>query len=109
MIWRKRANKYNARKVRYDGYVFDSLRECEHYKELKLRLYAKEITLLQVHPQYSIDIAGVHIGTVILDFAYRDNKGVIHYEDTKGKDTALSRFKRKCVQAQYSIVVEVVK
>jgi hypothetical protein len=108
MIWKKR-NKFGAIKAEVDGYRFDSMREAEYYKELKLRVAAKEISLLQVHPEYSIEIAGVHIGTVILDFAYRDNKGVIHYEDTKGKDTALSRFKRKCVQAQYSIVVEVVK
>lgn len=29
-------NKYNNKKVEYDGHVFDSQKECTRYKQLKL-------------------------------------------------------------------------
>jgi hypothetical protein len=31
-----RYNKYNNKKVEYDGYKFDSIKECTRYKQLKL-------------------------------------------------------------------------
>ena len=31
-----RYNKYNNKKVEYDGHVFDSIREMNRYKQLKL-------------------------------------------------------------------------
>ena len=31
-----RYNKYNNKKVEYDGYRFDSIKECTRYKQLRL-------------------------------------------------------------------------
>lgn len=41
-----------AKKVHYDGYVFDSEMEHAYYLILKDRLLKKEITNLKVHPKY---------------------------------------------------------
>lgn len=116
-------NKYNAKKVKADGYTFDSKTEHGRYQELKLLLRAKEITKLEVHPVYKISawrISGVGCGIkgefpvtyvcdVELDFRYRDLKGRVVVEDVKGVDTALSKLKRKLVYAAHGVSVEVIK
>ena len=45
-------NKYNARKTPYEGYVFDSGKECQRYKDLRLLEKAGEIYGLTVHPKF---------------------------------------------------------
>ena len=105
-----RRNKYFAKKATQDGYRFDSLAEHKRYGELRLLEKAGEIKKLEVHPAYSIDWGGsAHICTVILDFRYRDKVGGEHIEDVKGQDNALSRLKRKLVEAAYNIHVDIVK
>jgi len=101
-------NKYGARKVRDDGYLFDSKAEHLRYCELKVLQKAGEISELEVHPKYSIELNGHHICTVILDFRYRDSHGTV-IEDVKGKDLALSRLKRKLVEAQHGIEVVLIR
>mgnify|MGYP001563775355 FL=1 len=106
-------NKYFAKKATQDGYRFDSLAEHKRYGELCLLEKAGAIIgTLEVHPAYSIDWNGEedkHICTVILDFRYRDKKGRVHVEDIKGQDNALSRLKRKLVEAAHGITVEIVR
>ena len=108
-----RRNKYFAKKATQDGYVFDSLAEHKRYGELCLLKKAGAIIgTLEVHPAYSIDWNSKedkHICTVILDFRYRDKKGRLHVEDVKGQDNALSRLKRKLVEAAHGITVEIVQ
>ena len=101
-------HKYNAKKVSEDGYTFDSKAEHAQYQDLKYRQMAGEIWNLEVHPKYSIDLNDTHICTVILDFRYKTSCGTI-VEDVKGMDTAISRLKRKMVEAQHGIKVEVIK
>lgn len=103
-------NKYHAKKVKEDGYTFDSQREHARYCELKIMQKSKLIDTLTVHPKYPIEIEGKKICTVILDFSYWDEKHrIIRREDVKGHDTALSRLKRKMVEAYYDITVEVIR
>lgn len=107
---RANKNKYNAIKTYVDGILFDSKGEAALYAELKLRFVAKEITNLQIHPRYPTEINGVKICDVELDFEYfdfKDNK--IHYVDFKGKDTDLSKLKRKMIEAAKSIKVEIIR
>lgn len=43
-------NKYRNKKVQVDMYVFDSIRESQRYKELKLLERAGTITDLELQP-----------------------------------------------------------
>ena len=44
-------NKYRNKKVQVDMYVFDSIRESQRYKELKLLERAGEISNLKLQPK----------------------------------------------------------
>ena len=45
-------NKYRNKKVQVDMYVFDSIRESQRYKELKLLERAGEISNLKLQPRF---------------------------------------------------------
>lgn len=100
--------KYNAVKVRYDGYTFDSKAECQRYCELRLLERAGEIKDLQVHKKYELiptqrEKKYNGFGAVLeksvtyeADFVYtsvRSNKTIV--EDVKGVRTRDYIIKRK--------------
>jgi hypothetical protein len=69
-----------------------------------------------LQPEYALCVGGdsphVPIGHYRGDFAYLKKSGdacVRIIEDVKGVDTPLSKWKRKHVQAQYGVTVQVVK
>ncbi len=101
-------SKYGAKKVKEDGYTFDSKAEHKRYGQLKLLRDAGHITDLNVHPDYVIAINGQKICKVILDFDYIES-GKLITEDVKGMDTSISKLKRKLVKACYGIDVVVLK
>jgi len=89
MRWQSSDNKYNAHKVEYDGYLFDSRAEVDRYVELKLLEKAGEISDLQVHPRFEL-LPEVRRNNRILpairytaDFSYLQN-GEQVVEDVKG-------------------------
>lgn len=95
-------------------HVFDSRAELKRYGELCLFRRLGELDQLCVQPRYPIHVEGEHVGDYVADFSYRDLRagGGTVVEDVKGgdaTDTQLSRFKRKCVAAQYGITVTVVR
>jgi len=102
-----RRNKYNARKTEIDGIVFDSIRESRRYSDLKLRQFAGEISHLEIHPAWDLDVNNVHIGKYTADFIYIENgKAVI--EDSKGVKTRDYILRKKLMKALYGIeIVEV--
>ncbi len=104
-------NKYGAKKVVIDGITFDSKAEGRRYSELKLMWKGGLIDLLVCHPEFPITIKGKPICIVELDFSYRPERdhGITIYEDVKGKDTDISRLKRKMVEAYYGIKVDLIK
>lgn len=109
--WRNRGNKYGAVKTVVDGITFDSKAEARRYQELKLLHKVGKITSLHIHPVFPIpngELEGVkgHICNVELDFQYFRDDWV--FEDVKGRDNALSRLKRKLVEAFYGIKVDVI-
>lgn len=105
-----RANKYNAERVKIDGITFDSKLEAMRYQELKFLERANEIKQLDVHPTYPIVINDRKLGFIELDFEYYDIRaGFRVYEDVKGHDTALSRFKRAVLEATHNLTVRVVQ
>jgi len=115
-------SKYGNRKVSYDGYKFDSVREYERYRELCLLEKAGEIAKLKVQPKYPLVCGGVQVVmrserypngrkvAYFADFSYTDvkaKKEVI--EDVKGMDTPVSRLKRSLVETMYGIPVTIVR
>ena len=93
-----------------DGRWFDSKKEGGRYVELRTMQQAGVISELECQPKFSIGIRGRWVCDVYLDFSYRDKATAIHYEDVKsaGTNTPLSRLKRKLVEAEYGITVELV-
>ena len=102
--------KYKAKKVKLDGYTFDSQAEAKHYwHTLKPKLERGEITHLEVHPSYEIKIDGVKICKYIADFRYFSGQSRI-VEDVKGFRTAVYRLKKKLVEALYpGLKINIVK
>jgi len=86
-------SKYKARKVRYDGYIFDSHIERDRYIELKLLEKAGKISELVVHPRPFELIPKQRDELAITyrpDFMYKE-KGRTVVEELKSKATAKVR------------------
>lgn len=110
-----RRNKYSAVRVKLDGHSFDSKAEARYYTGLKLLSDRGEINGLQVHPVYHLHVHGKDgikrkIGKAVMDFLYFDTRDKDwHVVDVKGRDLPMSRHKRKHVEAEYRLKVEVVR
>lgn len=103
----KSERKYRNRPTRFDGIDFHSELEARCYLELKKRELAGEVDRLILQPEFPIVINSRQVCKVVLDFVYRDKaSGKVHHIDAKGMDTQLSRLKRRLVEAQYGIKVE---
>ncbi len=99
----RKRHKYGARPVVIDGIRFDSTAEGTRYWELRRLERAGEITALELQPVYPLVVQGVRIGAYVGDFRYRDAASRIVVEDVKGIRTAMYRWKKKHVKAQYGI------
>ena len=93
--------KYGNRKVERDGIVFDSVKECQRYCELKLMQRAGLISDLQLQVSYELIPTQRIDGKLaekavnyIADFVYKQN-GQTVVEDTKGMRTKEYIIKRK--------------
>ncbi len=63
--------KYKAKKVKLDGYHFDSMAEAKHYWfGIKPRLEAGEILDLRLQPSFRCEINGKLICKYLADFQY---------------------------------------
>lgn len=102
-------HKYRAKPMVFDGHRFDSTAEAKYYAELKLRERAGELSEIEVHPEFSVNINGIHVCMVVIDFAYLDCHRRKHFIDVKGIDTPLSKLKRKLIFAVHDINVEIVR
>lgn len=87
---------------------FDSRAEAKHWDQLRLQEKAGQITDLQCQVPFPIVINGETIGKYLADFTFRA-AGELVVVDVKGHDTPLSRFKRKCVEAQYGQTVQIIR
>jgi len=102
-------NKFNARKTPYDGYVFDSGKECQRYKDLRLLEKALDISDLTVHPKFMLQEGFMWHGkkirpiTYSADFMYQEAADII-VEDVKGgkaTQTQLFKVKVKILKQKY--------
>lgn len=99
-------NKYRNKKVQVDMYVFDSIRESQRYKELKLLERAGTITDLELQPRFLLQDSFNKNGRTfrkieyVADFKYIENGKTI-VEDVKGMQTDVFKLKHKIFEKVY--------
>lgn len=101
-------SKYSNKKVLIDGITFDSMKEANRYRELKLLEKVGEISNLVLQPVYvlqeSFEYKGKKIRAIkyIGDFEYIEVKtGNKVLEDTKGFKTKDYLIKVKLLKSKY--------
>lgn len=105
-------NKYKNKKTIIDGIKFDSKKEAERYRELKLMEKAKMIFDLELQPSFELIPTQKYNGETlrkvkyIADFKYKDLAGDIVVEDTKGFKTVDYIIKKKLFIQKYGDDVE---
>lgn len=102
-------NKYHAIRCRVGNIKFDSKAEARRYLYLKSLENAKEITDLKMQVKFPFMYDNKKIFDYIADFVYFDYDGNKHVEDVKGCITPLFRLKKKLIEVQYKIKIEIVK
>jgi len=110
-VVRKNRMKYGNKKVRLDGFVFDSKKESERYIELLMRQKVGEISGLKVHPVFPIVVNDQKVCSYEADFLYYvchlDIKGsALVVEDVKGVKTQVYILKRKLMKAIRGIEIK---
>lgn len=112
-MFRFNGNKYNNKKVEYDGHMFDSVREMNRYKQLRLLERTGLIKDLELQKEYILqDKYKINNKTIrkisyIADFSYisvKDNK--LHVIDVKGFKTDVYKLKKKLFEYKYGIEIE---
>jgi hypothetical protein len=97
-------SKYHAHPVSIDNIRFDSKAESRRYLELKTLQQAGEISGLEIHPCYPLEVCGHKIGRYEADFSYIIN-GRLVVEDVKGVKTDVYRLKKKLMLALHNIEI----
>lgn len=99
-------NKYRNKKVIVDGEEFDSKKEGNRYKELKLLLKAGKISNLELQLRFLLQDGFKKNGRTfrkieyIADFKYIENGKTI-VEDVKGMQTDVFKIKHKIFEKVY--------
>lgn len=91
-----------------DGFIFDSLKEANRYRELALLARAFEIRDLEVHVNYPLIVKEQVICIYEADFTYTDKSGHRIVEDVKSPATrrlASYRIKSKLLKALTGIII----
>jgi hypothetical protein len=110
-------SKYRNKKVRVDGFLFDSLMEHQRYVQLKLMRDAGVIHDLHVHPVFKLQEKFysytqqkyIRPITYTADFSYNED-GKVVVEDVKGVKTAVFNLKRRIFEYRFpSVLFKVVE
>lgn len=100
-------SKYNAQKVTYDDYTFDSKVEGMYYQQLKWLRESGEIAAFSVQPVYLLQDKFEKNGKkhrkieYIADFEILHNDNTVEVVDIKGMTTPVFNLKRKLFDAKY--------
>ncbi|MGO8422286.1 DUF1064 domain-containing protein [Rhizobium ruizarguesonis] len=107
----KRGNKFGAKTTVFDGILFDSKREAEVYRDLKLLERAGRISGFERQRKFELIVNGEIIGTYRADFAFidHDQDGRFRVVDVKGVVTRDFRRVQKIIKAINNVDVEVWK
>lgn len=99
-------NKYKNKKTQVDMYVFDSAKEAQRYRELKLLEKVGEISNLKLQPRFLLQESFKKNGTTyrkieyVADFKYIESGKTI-VEDVKGLQTDVFKIKHKLFEKKY--------
>lgn len=99
-----KSNKYGAKPQVIDGIRFASKLEANYYCKLKLRQKADEVVFFLLQVPFRMDGGSKYL----VDFMIFNKDGSIQFVDTKGRDTPISKLKRKEVEAKYGITIDLV-
>jgi len=107
-MWLKKESKYHNRKVKVDGITFDSIKEADRWRELRLMEQAGEIVGLvrQVRIELIPKTKLYRAISYVADFVYFDKRtGKTVYEDVKGMKTDVYKLKKKLLYWRHGIEV----
>lgn len=103
----KKKSKYNNTKTEVDGIVFDSVKEANRYKELRLLLKIGEIGLLKRQVEYELNPGGTYSMKYVSDFEYIITATGEHIvEDVKGFRTREYLKKRRLMKKVHGITIK---
>lgn len=99
--------KYKNVPVEIEGRRFDSKREGDRYRVLRLLEQAGEISGLECHPSWTFVVNGTKVARYTADFSYRDAGGRLVVEDVKSRPTKTRDYviRKKLLLALYGISV----
>ena len=101
---RLNTHKFHAKPTTLDGIRFDSKKEANYYQELKFRILAKEIVFFL--RQIPFHLSGGVVYRV--DFQEFHSDGTVHFIDVKGYKTKDFIMKKKMVESEYPVEIEIV-
>lgn len=103
----KKKSKYNNKKVVIDGIQFDSTKEGERYKVLKLHEKIGKIFKLELQPVYECIVNGMLICRYKGDFKYNTIDPITTVvEDVKGMRTPIYKLKKKLMKSLFNIEIK---
>lgn len=103
----QKKQKFNAKKIEYDGITFDSKLECEYYKELMLKVKNGEIKSFSIQPKYILQDKFTKYGKNYREISYSPDFMIINNDDSitlidvKGFSTPASEMRKKLFDFQY--------
>lgn len=107
-------SKYGAKKVKYDGIVFDSSMECDFYKYLIKRRDSGEIKFFELQPSFELqpkfEKDGVKYRSIdyIADFMVINNDDSVEIIDIKGFSTHEFNLKKKMFNYKYEYTLKLI-
>lgn len=106
-VYRKvsRGSKFNNTIIETEDGKFDSKREYEEWKRLKLLASRGAIKDLRRQVKFSIDINGHHVCNYYADFCYTF-MGESLVVDSKGHRTDVYKLKKKLLKAVHGITIK---
>lgn len=100
----KTVSKYRNQKCGIDGLKFDSKRELNRFRELKILERSGEISYLQLQPEFILQekLPGIRAIKYRADFMYHElGSNHVVVEDVKGMKTQVYLLKKKLFMAKY--------
>lgn len=97
-------HKFNAKATVVDGIRFDSKKEAQFYRDLKLLQRTGEV--LCFLRQVPLHLPGNT--KLVIDFLVFNTDGSVRFVDVKGMETETFKIKKRMVEELYPIEVEIV-
>ena len=98
-MYRTKTNKYNAKKIDYNGQRFDSKGEAGYCEQLDWRIKAGDIQGYERQVKIPLKVNGVLICNYIADFVVTDKHGAKELHEYKGLVLPLFQMKWRLLQA----------